>query len=68
MNDTPGKPAPVTGSTLDEKVKNARAQLDEHVRTVVLTERQRSACCAAPEQTDDAARAVASMVQVRSHA
>jgi phenylacetate-coenzyme A ligase PaaK-like adenylate-forming protein len=35
MNDTPGKPAPVTGSTLDEKVKNARAQLDEHVRTVV---------------------------------
>ncbi len=35
MNDTPGKPAPVTGATLDEKVKNARAQLDAHVREVV---------------------------------
>jgi phenylacetate-coenzyme A ligase PaaK-like adenylate-forming protein len=35
MNDTPGKPAPVTGSTLDEKVRNARTQLDEHVRDIV---------------------------------
>jgi phenylacetate-coenzyme A ligase PaaK-like adenylate-forming protein len=35
MNDTPGKPTPVTGSTLDEKVKNARAQLDAHVRDIV---------------------------------
>ena len=26
MKDTPGKPAPVTGSTLDERIKNARAQ------------------------------------------
>jgi phenylacetate-coenzyme A ligase PaaK-like adenylate-forming protein len=35
MNDTPGKPASVTGSSLDEKVKNARAQLDAHVRDIV---------------------------------
>ena len=28
MKDTPGKPAPVSGSTLDERVKNARAALD----------------------------------------
>ncbi|HVL11666.1 MAG TPA: hypothetical protein VM529_03825, partial [Gemmata sp.] len=35
MKDTPGKPAPVTGATLEEKVKNARAQLDAHVREIV---------------------------------
>ncbi len=35
MKDTPGKPTPVTGATLDEKVKNARAQLDAHVRETV---------------------------------
>ena len=35
MNDTPGKPATVTGATLDEKVKNARDQLDAHVREIV---------------------------------
>ena len=28
MNDTPGKPSPVTGATLDEKIANARKQLD----------------------------------------
>ena len=28
MKDTPGKPAPVTGATLEERIKNARAQLD----------------------------------------
>ncbi len=35
MNDTPGKPTPVSGKSLDEKIKNARAQLDEHVRDIV---------------------------------
>ena len=35
MKDTPGKPAPVTGSTLDERIKNARAQLDAQVREIV---------------------------------
>jgi hypothetical protein len=35
VKDTPGKPAPVTGATLDEKIKNARAQLDAHVREIV---------------------------------
>ena len=35
MKDTPGKPAPVTGATLDEKVANARKQLDAHVREIV---------------------------------
>jgi phenylacetate-coenzyme A ligase PaaK-like adenylate-forming protein len=35
MNDTPGKPTPVTGSSLEERIKNARAQLDAHVREVV---------------------------------
>jgi phenylacetate-coenzyme A ligase PaaK-like adenylate-forming protein len=35
MKDTPGKPTPVSGATLDEKVKNARAQLDEQVREIV---------------------------------
>ena len=35
MKDTPGKPTPVTGATLDEKVKNARAQLDAHFREIV---------------------------------
>ncbi len=35
MKDTPGKPVPVTGATLDEKIKNARTQLDAQVRDVV---------------------------------
>jgi hypothetical protein len=35
VKDTPGKPAPVTGATLEEKVKNARAALDAHVREIV---------------------------------
>lgn len=35
MKDTPGKPTPVTGATLDERVKNARAQLDAQVRDTV---------------------------------
>ena len=35
MIDTPGKPAPVTGATLDEKIKNSRAALDAQVREVV---------------------------------
>lgn len=35
MPPTPGKPAPVTGATLEEKIKNARAQLDAHVREIV---------------------------------
>ncbi len=35
MKDTPGKPVPVTGATLDERIKNARAQLDAQVRDVV---------------------------------
>jgi hypothetical protein len=35
VNDTPGKPAPVSGATLDEKIKNARTQLDAHIREVV---------------------------------
>ena len=35
MNDTPGKPAPVTGATLDERIANARTQLDAHVREIV---------------------------------
>jgi hypothetical protein len=35
VKDTPGKPAPVTGATLEEKIKNARAQLDAHVREIV---------------------------------
>ncbi|MEO2089146.1 MAG: hypothetical protein ABGY75_06575, partial [Gemmataceae bacterium] len=30
MHDTPGKPTPVTGATLDEKVANAKKQLDAH--------------------------------------
>ena len=30
MTDTPGKPAPVAGATLDEKIANARKQLDAH--------------------------------------
>ena len=35
MNDTPGKPAPVTGTSLDERIANARKQLDAHfVETV----------------------------------
>lgn len=35
MKDTPGKPAPVTGATLEERIKNARAALDAQVREVV---------------------------------
>ena len=35
MKDTPGKPVPVTGSNLDEKIKNAKTQLDAQVREVV---------------------------------
>ena len=35
MKDTPGKPTPVSGKSLDEKINNARAQLDEHVREIV---------------------------------
>jgi phenylacetate-coenzyme A ligase PaaK-like adenylate-forming protein len=35
VKDTPGKPTPVTGTTLDEKIKNARTQLDQQVRDVV---------------------------------
>src|SRR5437773_2036673 len=35
MKDTPGKPAPATGATLQERIKNARAQLDAQVREVV---------------------------------
>jgi phenylacetate-coenzyme A ligase PaaK-like adenylate-forming protein len=35
MQDTPGKPTPVTGATLDKKVKNARTQLDAQVREIV---------------------------------
>lgn len=35
VKDTPGKPAPVTGATLEEKIKNAKAQLDAHIREVV---------------------------------
>jgi len=35
VKDTPGKPAPVTGATLDERIKNAKTQLDAQVREVV---------------------------------
>jgi phenylacetate-coenzyme A ligase PaaK-like adenylate-forming protein len=35
VKDTPGKPAPVSGATLDEKIKNAKTQLDAQVREVV---------------------------------
>jgi phenylacetate-coenzyme A ligase PaaK-like adenylate-forming protein len=35
VKDTPGKPVPVTGATPDEKIKNAKAQLDAQVRDVV---------------------------------
>ncbi|MGL6095595.1 MAG: hypothetical protein ACRC7O_07350 [Fimbriiglobus sp.] len=35
MKDTPGKPTPVTGATLDEKIKNAKTQLDAHFREIV---------------------------------
>ena len=35
MQDTPGKPIPVTGATLEEKCANAKTQLDKHfVETV----------------------------------
>jgi phenylacetate-coenzyme A ligase PaaK-like adenylate-forming protein len=35
VKDTPGKPAPVTGATLDERLQKAKAQLDAQVRDVV---------------------------------
>jgi len=35
VKDTPGKPTPVTGANLDEKIKNAKVQLDAQVREVV---------------------------------
>ena len=35
MTDTPGKPAPLTGATPDERKANARAMLDAQVREVV---------------------------------
>ena len=35
MKDTPGKPAPVAGATLDERIRNAKTQLDAQVREVV---------------------------------
>jgi phenylacetate-coenzyme A ligase PaaK-like adenylate-forming protein len=35
VKDTPGKPAPVTGATVDERIRNAKAQLDAQVREVV---------------------------------
>jgi phenylacetate-coenzyme A ligase PaaK-like adenylate-forming protein len=35
VKDTPGKPSPVTGATLEEKIKNAKVQLDAHVREIV---------------------------------
>jgi len=35
VTDTPGKPTPVTGATLEERIKNARTQLDAHVRETV---------------------------------
>ena len=37
MKDTPGKPTPVTGATLDERMRNARTQLDAHVRETMGT-------------------------------
>jgi len=33
--DTPGKPTPVTGATLEEKIQNAKVQLDAHFREIV---------------------------------
>jgi phenylacetate-coenzyme A ligase PaaK-like adenylate-forming protein len=35
VKDTPGKPTPTTGANLDEKIKNAKTQLDAQVREVV---------------------------------
>lgn len=35
MKDTPGKPVPVTGASLDEKIANARKQLDTHFLEIV---------------------------------
>lgn len=35
LPDTPGKPTPVTGTTLEERIRNAQAQLDAHVREIV---------------------------------
>jgi hypothetical protein len=35
VKDTPGKPTAVTGANLDEKITNAKTQLDAQVREVV---------------------------------
>ena len=35
LPDTPGKPPRVTGGTLDERIANARKQLDAHVVDIV---------------------------------
>jgi len=35
VKDTPGKPTPVTGATLEERIKNAKTQLDAHIREIV---------------------------------
>ncbi len=35
MQDTPGKPIPVTGATLEEKIANAKTQLDAQFREIV---------------------------------
>ncbi len=35
MQDTPGKPIPVTGATLAEKIANAKTQLDTQFREIV---------------------------------
>ena len=35
MKDTPGKPTPVTGATFEEKLVNARKQLDAHFVEIV---------------------------------
>jgi phenylacetate-coenzyme A ligase PaaK-like adenylate-forming protein len=35
VKDTPGKPAPVSGATLDDKIRNAKSQLDTQVREIV---------------------------------
>jgi phenylacetate-coenzyme A ligase PaaK-like adenylate-forming protein len=35
VKDTPGKPTPVSGASPEEKIKNARAQLDAQVRDIV---------------------------------
>jgi len=35
VKDTPGKPSPVTGATLEERIKNARVQLAAHIQEIV---------------------------------